>query len=273
MPVRPHYTGAMSQIITGEAVVLELRAASFAARSLGAAIDVIATVLLFLLGLWAAAGLATIIDFTGLRAVILLVVVGIVVGIPVAVETLTRGRSLGKLIVGLRVVRDDGGSIRFRHALIRVLLAVLEIYATLGSIAFMVSLFNDKSKRLGDMLAGTYAIRERAPKEPPLQVYTIPALQPWAMTADIGRIPDNLARRISLYLRNAAAMAPTSRQSMGATLATEASGFVAPQPPYGTAPESFLAALISERRERELMRLRAGQSRAETMRQRLNAQR
>ena len=32
------------------------------------------------------------------------------VGLPVAVETLTRGRSVGKLALGLRVVRDDGGS-------------------------------------------------------------------------------------------------------------------------------------------------------------------
>jgi uncharacterized RDD family membrane protein YckC len=29
---------------------------------------------------------------------------------PTTVETLTRGKSLGKLVLGLRVVRDDGGT-------------------------------------------------------------------------------------------------------------------------------------------------------------------
>lgn len=262
----------MSQIITGEAVVLELRPASFAVRALGAGIDFIASVVVFLLALWALVGLSEFFDPTALRAVLLMVVVGIVVAIPVAVETFSRGKSLGKLIVGLRVVRDDGGAIRFRHALIRALLGVLEIYMSFGSVALIASLFNDKSKRLGDMLAGTYSIRERSPKEKPLQVYIVPALQPWSQLVDIGRLPDNLARRISLYLRNAGAMAPGSRQSMGAALATEASAFVAPLPPLGTAPETFLAALISERRSRELLRLTASTEQSEKMRARLRSQ-
>jgi len=38
---------------------------------------------------------------------------------PVTVETLSHGRSLGKLAVGARIVRDDGGSIGLRHAAIR----------------------------------------------------------------------------------------------------------------------------------------------------------
>lgn len=33
----------------------------------------------------------------------------VLVGGPIAVETLSHGRSLGKLACGLRVVRDDGG--------------------------------------------------------------------------------------------------------------------------------------------------------------------
>ena len=43
------------------------------------------------------------------------VVVATVV-VPTVVETLTRGRSLGRLIMGLRIVRDDGGPVGARHA-------------------------------------------------------------------------------------------------------------------------------------------------------------
>src|ERR1019366_5411581 len=52
----------------------------------------------------------------------------IIVGYPAAFETLTRGRSLGKMALGLRVVSDDGGPERFRQALVRALAAVIEIW-------------------------------------------------------------------------------------------------------------------------------------------------
>ena len=44
-----------------------------------------------------------------------------IVGYPVIFETATRGRTLGKMALGLRVVSDDGGPERFRQALFRAL--------------------------------------------------------------------------------------------------------------------------------------------------------
>lgn len=259
----------MSAIITGEAVVLELRPASFAARSLGTAIDVLAT-LVVAVGLFLLLGaLPFTLDPAASRAMILLTIVTLFVIVPITVETLSRGKSLGKLVMGLRIVRDDGGSIRFRQALIRGILAVLEIYMTLGSVACLVSLFNDKSKRLGDMLAGTYAIRDRAPEPKPLQVSVAPSLAQWAAVADIGRLPDPLARRISLFLRQGGAMAADSRFSLAVELASEASHYVAPLPVPGTPPDIFLAALIAERRDREFERMSAAAQRAEQVRGRL----
>ncbi|WP_104091194.1 RDD family protein [Arthrobacter sp. GMC3] len=259
----------MSTIITGEAVVLELRPASFAARSLGCAIDVLVTVVLAIAAIFTIGAIPFLVDASATRAIILLTLVTLLVGLPIAVETLTRGKSLGKLVMGLRIVRDDGGSIRFRHALIRGLLGFFEIYMSLGSVAFLASLFNGKSKRLGDMLAGTYAIRDRAPEPKPLQVHTVPALAPWAALADIGRLPDTLARRISVFLRQGGAMAQGSRESLGTDLATEASRYVAPQPPLGTPPEMFLAVLIAERRDRDFKRLSAAAEQAQRLRSRL----
>ncbi|MFQ4147803.1 RDD family protein [Arthrobacter sp. LAPM80] len=256
----------MSAIITGEAVVLELRPASFAARSLASAIDVLATVivgigLVLLLG-----ALPLVLDMAAVRAFLITALVTLLVIVPITVETLSRGKSLGKLVMGLRIVRDDGGAIRFRHAMIRALLAVLEIYLTLGSIACLVSLFNEKSKRLGDMLAGTYAIRDRVPRAVPLQVSVDPRLAGWAALADIARLPDTLARRISLFLRQGGAMAPASRHALGLGLAAEASRYVAPLPAPGTDPAVFLASLMAERRDREFRRMSAAAERAAVVR-------
>ena len=58
------------------------------------------------------------------------------------------------MALGLRVVRDDGGPIRFRHALVRGLVGVVEIWLTVGAVALVVSLASSQGKRLGDFLAG-----------------------------------------------------------------------------------------------------------------------
>ncbi|MGH7282255.1 MAG: tyrosine-type recombinase/integrase, partial [Polyangiaceae bacterium] len=68
---------------------------------------------------------------------------------PTTVETLTRGKSLGKLALGLRVVRDDGGPIAVQQAFVRALVAVPEIYALSGGPAFFSCLVSARGKRLG----------------------------------------------------------------------------------------------------------------------------
>ena len=52
-------------------------------------------------------------------------VVLVFAGYPILMEWLTRGRTLGKIWLGLRVVRDDGGPIGFRQALVRGLAGLL----------------------------------------------------------------------------------------------------------------------------------------------------
>lgn len=245
----------MGPLVTGEAVVLELRPASFAARALGLILDVliqVALLVVILIGLSAAGGE---LDEAAMRALVLSSVVFCLVIFPVAVETLSRGLSLGKLAAGLRVVRDDGGAIRFRHAVIRGLTGFLEIYLTLGGLALAVALFNDKSRRLGDLLAGTYAIRRRVPVETAVPAFVTPRLEGWAATADIGRIPDATAARATQFIRQAGRMAPLSRAGMAAAIATELSVHVAPPPPPETGAEEFLSAVVAERRDRELVRL------------------
>jgi uncharacterized RDD family membrane protein YckC len=246
---------AVGSIVTGEAVVLELRPASFGARALGLVLDVLFHAVLLVVILIGLAAAGEDLDEAAMRALVLSSVIFCLVILPVAVETLSRGLSLGKLAAGLRVVRDDGGAIRFRHALIRGLTGFLEVYLTLGGLALAVALFNDKSRRLGDLLAGTHAIRTRVPVEEAVPVFVPPRLHAWAAHADIGRIPDATARRASQFIRQAHRMAPLSRAGMAASIATELAAHVAPPPPAGTSADDFLAAVVAERRSRELARL------------------
>jgi uncharacterized RDD family membrane protein YckC len=243
------------EVVTGEAVALELRPASFATRGLALTLDLLVMAAVGLGVGW----LLTLLPATDpavTSAVGLVAVVAVIVGLPVTVETLTRGRSLGKLAAGLRVVRDDGGPIRLRHALVRGLLAVVEIFATLGSVALISSLLNPRGKRLGDLLAGTFVLRERGGASlvplPPMP----PELAGWAVAADIAGVPDALAARARRFLAGAWGLHPGSRQQIGADLAAQLARHVAPPPPAGTPPERFVVAVLVERSRRDLERLR-----------------
>lgn len=260
----------MSTIITGEAVALELREASFVLRAVGCIIDYVAYALGLIGSLVLLSSPALGIDEAAGRAAGIAVAALWLVAVPVAVETLTRGKSLGRLVMGLRIVRDDGGSIRFRHAFIRAMLALLEVVAMAGSLALLVAFANERGKRLGDMLAGTYSMRERRRKTvtslPP-----VPApLRPWAELADLGRVPDPLAAKVARFGRQAPAMTPSSRMRIGAELAAELGRHVAPAPPPGTGAEEFLVAVMAERRERDFRRLTAARSRQESIRARIH---
>lgn len=245
----------LQELVTGEAVALDLRPASFVLRAAGAIIDYlvyfggyIALVLVFLnfatqLGL----------DFALMRAIALSALVVCVVVIPIAVETLSQGKSLGKLAIGARIVRDDGGSIGFRHAFIRALVGFFEVFMTFGGLAALVALLNGRAKRLGDLVAGTYSQYERVSRVT-TPVFGVPmSLAAWSSTADVAKLPDALARRVAQFLAQASALTPASRQHLARELANEVAIYVSPVPAADA--ELFLAAVSVVRRQREFAAL------------------
>lgn len=239
--------------ITGEAVVLNLRAANFMPR-LGAALcDAIGYFLVWL-GLLILLGRFTdlfAMDFAAVQAVMLLASVLLMFGMPLLVEGLSHGRSLGKLMFGLKVVRDDGGTIRWRHALTRCLTGVFELWMTAGSVAIIASLFNAQSKRLGDMMAGTYVIVARAPRLPAPMPAVPAAMQQWAQVADVGHIPSGLATQINAFIRNSTTMHPEALARMAADMQAQVRNYVTPGPPQDVDPMSFLVGVMAERRNRD----------------------
>ncbi len=242
-------------LVIGEGVVLDLHPASFATRLAGALFDYILMMLILIAGLVAFAALFDALDFAAASALYLVVNLAVVIGVPILVETLTRGKSLGRLVMGTRVVRDDGGAIRLRHAVIRALVGVLEIWGLFAAPAVICSLANAKGKRVGDLLAGTYVVRERGYKPPELHLSMPPHLGAWAAGADIARLPDDLAMAIRQFLTRAQLLNPAARAGLGRELADDVRARVAPAPPAGTHPEDFLAAVMVARRDRELARL------------------
>ena len=239
--------------ITGEAVVLNLRAANFMPRLGGALIDAIIYTVAWIFALIGLGRYTSIyaMDIAASQAVMILAAITLMFLIPLLVEGLSKGRSIGKLIFGLRVVRDDGGTIRWRHAFIRCLTGVFELWMTAGSVAIIASLFNRQSKRLGDMMAGTFVIMARAPK-PAAELPSLPpTMQQWAQVADVGRIPTGLAGQANALIRNASTMEPAALAAMATALTDQMHHYVTPGPPAGVDPTTFLIGVMAERRNRD----------------------
>ncbi|PPF61527.1 hypothetical protein C5E11_14465 [Clavibacter michiganensis] len=248
-PLADAYTD--DELLIGEAVALDVRPAGFVLRAGGGLIDFvisIAILIALMLGI-GALGQSGVIDEALLATLSVSALVLCFVVVPTTLEVVLKGRSVGKLAVGARIVRDDGGAISIRHSVIRGLVGVLEIYMTLGSIAVVTSLLNGKSKRLGDLLAGTYSQHERVPV-PVSHARGVPVmLQAWADVADVARMPDRLGNRVSQFLVQASSMAPATRERIAAELAVEVTPFVSPIP--SVHPALFLSGVAAVRRDRE----------------------
>lgn len=239
----------------GEGVVLETAAASVGLRAAGAMLDAIVLGAFYVGSFTALAWvMPDSMDFAALSAAVLTHLILVFVGIPVALETLTRGRSVGKFATGVRIVRDDGGPIAFRQAFVRGLVGVLDLWLTAGGMALISAFTTARGKRVGDILAGTYALKERAARSPHAPLVMPPALAEWATTADVRRLPDGLALTVRQFLSRAAQLNPVSRTQIGTEMADAVAPYISPAPPQGTHPEALLTAALVMRRDREYAR-------------------
>lgn len=247
----------LSALVTGEGVLIDVPPASLLSRAVASIIDH-ALYLAIAIALFAAVPTAFPSASDAQLAILtVLTLVLYAIVLPAGVELATRGRSLGKLIMKLRIVRDDGGPIVFRHAFVRALVGVVEIGMLQGVPAVIAGLFSRRVKRLGDMAAGTYAVRE----ETALRLSAAPTMPPqlasWAAHADLGRLPDELALSIRQFLCRPAPLTWEAEQQLGGSLLREVLPLVSPPPPPGAPGGQILAAVLVERSRRDWRRLQA----------------
>ncbi|WP_433227638.1 RDD family protein [Actinomadura formosensis] len=247
----------MAELVTGEAVALDIRVARLASRGCAMLLDLIFQMMILYVVVYITAMTSLVADEAWTIGLTLLGTVAVLVGYPCLFETLLRGRTLGKMAVGLRVVGDDGGPIRFRQALVRALAGVIEFWTFYGSPALITSFCNRRGKRLGDLFAGTIVIQERVPASVlfgPVAVMP-PQLAWWARTLELSMLPDELAMTARQYLSRFWELLPEVRDSLGQRIASQVVAVISPPPPPGVRPEILLSAVLAERRHREEARL------------------
>jgi len=260
-------TPATDRLVSGEAVEFDIRIARLGSRTLALLVDILAQIgLTFVLYMAAALVLLGglrfgLTDTALLVAAITIIFILVFIGYPAVLETLTGGRTLGKLAMGLRVVRDDGGPIRFRHALTRALVRTTLEWpgVLLAPVTWVVSLWtmlvNPQGKRLGDLMAGTIVIHERTPASWGWVPAMPPRLAAWARTLDLTGLDDDLALAVRHYLARNREIREPARSRLGFGLASEVAAATTPPAPPGTPGWAYLAAVLAERNRRAVRRL------------------
>jgi uncharacterized RDD family membrane protein YckC len=146
----------LSGIVTPEAVVLDLPIASAGVRVIARAIDVVIS----LFGAFLVTeGVSLFGSETALIAVEAATGFAVLLGYPVLMEAFWGGRTLGKAMMKLRVVRADGAPIGLIQATARGALGLVDVWFTLGFVGLVGMLVSKRSQRLGDLVAGTLVLR------------------------------------------------------------------------------------------------------------------
>lgn len=165
----PSATGTLpldSRILvsTPENVAFDYRLAGPFTRALALLIDI--TILTVCI-----TGIAIVLSFLGASGIGLLLFIAFVVfwGYGGLMEGLWNGQTLGKKLVGLRVVADTGLAINAGQAMLRNILRYADLFPPFfpGAVAM---LFGNRFQRLGDLSAGTMVILDgqRTSPRPPV---------------------------------------------------------------------------------------------------------
>jgi len=235
-------------IVTPQGVVLDLETAGIGHRGAGRLLDLLVVGVLVAV----VSGLASLLPATSANIVALIAGITIIFGYPIVAETFWRGRTVGKVAFGLRVVTLEAGPAGFREALIRSLFQLAE-FATLGVAALITASVTDRSQRLGDLAAGTFVIRDprtvahvvAVPFTPPMGVEEMVA------SLDVSRLRPEQERVIRSFLLRVGSLSMAARVDIGRKLAEA----TAQRLDHDTAnigdPELYLASVMAALQLRE----------------------
>lgn len=262
MTVAVTTTGGRDEpLVSGEAVEVDVRPARVGSRALALIVDIVvqimfAVLLITLIGVVAALLPSDLADDAFMQAAVTAATIVVFIAYPTVAETLTNGRSPGKRMMGLRVVRVDGGPIRLRHAFTRTLVGVAVEWPGLlfppltWAVALTTMLFSRQGRRLGDQAAGTFVVHERSPAPWGWVPAMPPHLAAWAASLDLSGLDDELALAARHYLARAAEIRQPQNGRFGHDLATEIAAKIAQPPPPGVPGWMYLSAVLAERRRR-----------------------
>ena len=166
-------------------------------------------------------------------------------------ETVWRGSSPGKRLLGLGVVADDGLPVSFGASLVRNLLRAVDMLPMSYLAGLVTMLVSERTRRLGDIAAGTVVIRfDRPGPASPLEVAADDAPHVAFTREQLGRVGATERRLLRQTLRRTDGMAgeePERLAGRSARALAERLGADAPEPSAARAWLRALHAQLSRR--------------------------
>ncbi len=235
-------------LVTTEAVELQLDTAGLGSRILATIVDFMVVSMLFI-GMLTVLGLvAADIDETAFVILVAIFAPLLFFGYPIVSETLWRGRTVGKSLMGLRVVTTQGAPIRLRQAAIRAFVGLFDFQLTFGTAAVVSVLATRDNRRLGDLAAGTLVIRTRrvvGRTAVPVSFHPHPGSEDYTRTLDVSLVDNDMHQAIRSFLLRAQDFSPEVRWGLAVKFATAAARRIKATPPAGMHPETFLVSVLS----------------------------
>jgi uncharacterized RDD family membrane protein YckC len=261
------------QLQTPENVRVSYDLAGVGSRFLAAAIDTgIQVVLLVLLslalavsGVWAgAASLLSDIEraestTATIWLVALLVLASFLVlwGYYVAFELLWNGQTPGKRLVRLRVLRDNGYPVGFVESLIRNLVRVVDFLPSFYGVGVVAMLVDRRSRRLGDLAAGTIVVKERRDlrvSELVPEAFTGGAIPAGTQVPNVDRLTPRDYLLLREYLLRRERLAVAARDAVARELSVVLAERLEVVPPQSNAADAFLMEITAAYRARHATR-------------------
>jgi uncharacterized RDD family membrane protein YckC len=232
-------------IDTPEQVALELPIAGVGSRFLAVAVDTLLQSVLAFGGLIALA-IAT--PLVVMFAPVWLVSIGPAIlvlygfclfwGYFAFFEILWSGRTPGKRLAGIRVIKESGRPITPLEAMGRNIVRSIDFLPVFYALGVLVMLFNHKSRRLGDFVAGTIVVHDAAGESPRPEVPA--AAERSVSQGAVTRVSQEELRLIETYLRRRFDLDPTVRDEMAAQIASRIQATTGLSPEAGQTVDEFL---------------------------------
>lgn len=252
----------VTSVVTPEAVLLQFRTAGLGSRMMALALDLMVQVgllvVMFVVLGFAGGGSATVAVVVATLSVFL-----VLFGYPALLESLWDGRTLGKRALGLRVVTTEGGPVRFRHAAIRAVFYLLDLWIPPGGLTGLTAaLLTRRGQRVGDLAAGTIVVRVRGASDRAAPVTFHPPLghEHDALHLDVTGLRPRQYQLVRRFLLRVTELSPEARYRLADQLARGVAASIASPVPPGVHPETYLVCVaFAHQRRGALLEPRSGQ--------------
>jgi uncharacterized RDD family membrane protein YckC len=215
-------------IATGESVAFSYELAGLGSRFFAVFIDMAIQLAVFF---GVVIGLATIgsrygnakaptltkIETAVMEALIVIAIFLLFFGYFIIFEWLWEGRTPGKRLLGLRVIRDGGVALDFTSSAIRNCVRIVELILGFYAISAVSALLSPRNQRLGDYAAGTLVVRDNAYERRRVIAPRSNDERDDPLTRDLSSDERELVRR---YVERRDSLTPESRDALATRIAT-----------------------------------------------------